>query len=69
MLEVLSGILFCSLAGNGILAWHLFTKRKGASETYDAQALLTDLLHGSALIRVERVAPADVLIRSPRGRK
>jgi hypothetical protein len=69
MVEIISGILLCSVAGNVILGWRLWSHKSAPREDYDAQALLTDLLHGSALIKVERVAPADVLIRSPRGRR
>jgi hypothetical protein len=65
--EFVSGLLLISLAVNCLLGWHLW-KRRSRTETYDAQALMTDLLHGQALVRVERVAPADVLLRSPRGR-
>ncbi len=31
-----------------------------------AQELLHDLLRGSALVRIERISPADVLLRSPK---
>lgn len=65
--EFVSGLFLVSLAVNCLLGWHLW-KRKSQTESYDAQALMTDLLHGHALVRVERVAPADVFLRSPRGR-
>ena len=69
LIEIMSAVLLCSVAGNVILGWRLWSQKSLPREDYDAQALLTDLLHGSALIKVERVAPADVLIRSPRGRR
>lgn len=47
------------------LAWQKKT-RKTRPRDYDAQALLADLLAGTALVKVTRIAPHDVLIRSPK---
>lgn len=71
MFEFLISALIVSVGINVICGWHLSRKAKKIppQETYDVQALLTDLLRGSALVKVERVSPADVLLRSPRGRQ
>lgn len=39
---------------------------KARPETYEVKELLNDLLSGSALIQVTRVAPTDYFLRSPR---
>lgn len=39
---------------------------KEPEKTYDVKALLADLSIGSALIRMERIDPHDVLLHSPR---
>jgi preprotein translocase subunit YajC len=31
-----------------------------------AEELLADLLRGTAIVRIDRIAPSDVLLRSPR---
>jgi hypothetical protein len=62
-------LLAVSLTGNVILGWNLWAMRKRPRpEAYDVQELMTDLLRGQALVKVERISPADVLLRSPRGR-
>ena len=58
-------VLFLSLAANGYL-FFLFKKKPTKQESYEAQELLRDLLTGSALIEVRRIAPTDVFLRSPR---
>lgn len=34
--------------------------------TYDVKALLSDLLQGTGLIKVSRIAPEEVFLKSPR---
>lgn len=66
MLEITLAIaLALSLAGNAILA--LKIKKQSRQETYDCKELLQDLLSGTALVAIRRIAAADVLIRAPRG--
>ncbi len=64
MLPTLSSLLTLSLAINFYLFFR--NKKKPKQETYEVGELLSDLLAGQAMVRVERIAPADVLIRSPR---
>lgn len=47
------------------LAWQR-KNRKTRPRDYTAQALLHDLLAGTALVKVTRIAPEDVLLRSPK---
>lgn len=62
-------ITFGLVASIGANAWLYLKLRKAKTETkytYDAQALLRDLLAGQALLRIERIAPEQVFLRSPR---
>ncbi len=43
-------------------------KTKTKKDTRDAQDLLMDLMAGEALVRVTRISPSDVFLRSPGGR-
>jgi hypothetical protein len=66
---LLVALLFCSLTGNLSLGFLvLFKKPESAKKeiTYDVQALLRDLSTGPALLKVEYLDRADVLLRSPR---
>lgn len=56
------------LASNAVTLILLLQQRKKEKKlTKDAQELLHDLTaHGNALVRLERIAPADVFLRSPR---
>jgi hypothetical protein len=67
MLSALSIVLACSVAGNVFLI--LFLNRKPEKPTAkDAKEILHDLTaNGVALVKIERIAPADVFLRSPRG--
>lgn len=52
----------------GINLWQYLRAKKGRfKETFDATMLLHDLTRGNALVKVTRVAPEDVILRSPRG--
>lgn len=64
----LAGLFVVSLSGNVVLSVLLRKSRKKPVEqlTVTAEQLLHDLTAGAALIRVERVNPADVFLRSPR---
>lgn len=45
------------------------TKQKVTAKQMPAEnALLLDLLQGEAMVRITRVVPSDVFLRSPRGR-
>lgn len=41
-------------------------KTPAKQESYEATELLRDILAGEALVRVTRISPSDVLLRSPR---
>lgn len=64
----LAALLVLSLAGNVGLAILLRKSRKKPVETrtITAEALLHDLTAGAALVRVERINPSDIFLRSPR---
>ena len=64
----LAGLLALSLAGNVLLGVLLRKSRKKPVEklTVTAEALLHDLTSGSAVVRIERLNPADLFLRSPR---
>jgi hypothetical protein len=65
MLVLLSVLFIVSLIGNisAILMW---SKRPRPNDK-TASELLHDLTaYGNAIVRIERIAPQDVLLRSPR---
>jgi len=63
---ILAGLLVCSLVGN-VTAILFFKKKPPQMNDRTASELLHDLTaYGNALIRIERIAPSDVLLRSPR---
>lgn len=66
MLIFLSGLLFLSL---GLNAYLLSQKKKPVPTSYEASALLRDLLSGEALVKISRIAPEDIFLRSPRDSK
>lgn len=43
------------------------SKKPKKQESYECKELLQDLLSGDALVKVERIAPADFFLTSPRG--
>ncbi|MES3012639.1 MAG: hypothetical protein V4750_02780 [Pseudomonadota bacterium] len=68
LIAPLVGLLLVSLSGNAFLYILLSKSYKKPVETrtLTAEALLHDLTEGSALVRVERINPNDVFLRSPR---
>lgn len=62
----ISALCVVSLALNAFLTFK-FKQRKARPEAYEVGELLQDLLAGQALVKVQRVAPTDVFVRSPRG--
>lgn len=67
ILYLLSSLLGVSLALNLTLLIFLLKKSKRTyQQTYDVQALLRDLASGPALLKIEYLDRADVLLRSPR---
>lgn len=71
-MDVYTALLTLSLVANAGFGLHLWKLKKTPPEnqaTYDAKLVLRDLLHKQGtLVRVMRVDPEDVLLRSPRGR-
>lgn len=63
---IIGSALIVSLAANILLALKLRSSKRETKYTYDAQALLRDLLAGQALLKLERIAPEQVFLRSPR---
>lgn len=59
----------CLTASLGLNAFFLMSRKTQSKEpqSQDAKRLLMDLLRGDALVRITRIAPEDVLLRSPRG--
>lgn len=59
------GCFYIERRGRQWLA-ELEAAKKAPTPTISAEELLHDLTRGSAIIRVERISPADVMLRSPR---
>jgi len=63
----LKDLLFAASLGlNAFTLYKLKTDKPKRAESYDAKALLRDLLNGDSLIRITRIAPEDVFLRSPK---
>ncbi len=68
--------LVASLTLNGLclayMAYIKFFEKKinppKVKDSYELSQFMMDLLAGDGLIRVQRIAPHDVLIKSPRNR-
>lgn len=63
---ILSSVLFVSASLNALLAYFLRSQRKRRPKSIEAEELLGDLLQGEAVLRIHRISPTDVLLRSPR---
>ena len=71
----MNNLLWISMIVNILVISRLITQRlfkkkdlKKREESYELNEFMLDLLSGDGLIRVSRVAPHDVLIKSPRNR-
>jgi hypothetical protein len=64
-LSVLSAMLIISISANVFFLLNL-KKKPVKTNSRSAEELLSDLLRGTAIVRIERIAPSDVLLRSPR---
>lgn len=62
---IVSALLLASLSLNAYFLYRL-KKIKSRPDSYEARELLQDLVSGDALVRITRVAPANVILRSPR---
>lgn len=65
--ELLSVALFITNLITAILFYQFKLKIKQRPETLELQQFMLDLLQGSALVKVSRISPADIMLRSPRG--
>jgi hypothetical protein len=57
-------LFLASASGNVFL--YIKLKQVRSQPSYEARMLIHDLTAGDALVRVTRVAPEEVLLRSPR---
>lgn len=63
---ILASVLALSASANFLQLYLYRSKLKKAPPSASAEEILGDLLRGQALLRVIRVAPESVLLRSPR---
>lgn len=68
MVLFLSNALTISIAFNVWIYFKLKKEKKAPQESYEVTQLLQDLTQGAALIKIERLDPASVFLRSPRER-
>lgn len=61
----LSILLALSIAGNVFFILRPKSRTRRENDR-TAEELLADLLRGTAIVRIDRIAPSDVLLRSPR---
>ena len=64
---ILTALLVLSLTLNAYL-FNQVKKFKAKPEAYGVAQLLHDLTAGTSLVKIERVAPEDIFLRSPRDR-
>jgi len=62
----LVAILTASLCANALLVYLFRTSKRRRPLSISAEELLGDLARGQAVIRIERIAPSDIFLRSPR---
>ena len=67
-LAFLTTALVCSLAANAYFWRWRKSLKSNPQYSLDARQILHDLTRGEALVRIARVDPEDVLLRSPKGR-
>jgi hypothetical protein len=60
-------LLFLSLAANAAQFYKAKKSKTNSASSHDSRMLLADILRGDALVRITRIAPEDVFLRSPRG--
>jgi hypothetical protein len=66
LFSVLTALFVISFVGN-VIAIILWNRKPKKANDRTANDLLHDLTaYGNALVRIERIAPTDVLLRSPR---
>lgn len=65
-LAAISSFLLISLVTNAYLTYRLRRQKQTLRDTYDVQMLLHDLTAGTGIVKIERIAPANVLLRAPR---
>jgi hypothetical protein len=63
---VIALFLGVSLSANFYLFKKLKSAKSAARDSYELQQFLHDLTGGTGLVQVSRIAPANVLLRSPR---
>lgn len=63
---VFSFLLASSVGLNAFLFFKSKNEKKDRKESLELSEFLHDLLSGNALIHVQRIAPADIILRSPR---
>ena len=63
MIVVIYGLIISNILA-AALAIHFRRKQKIRKNSIEANELLLDLMRGDALVRVSRVDPSDILLRS-----
>jgi hypothetical protein len=59
-------LLTASILLNAYLIYKLKYQKLKKTETYDAKALMVDLMRGGALVEIRRLDPESIFLRSPR---
>lgn len=63
-------LFLVSIVLNVVLAlkYSKYKKSKNSSDSYELSLFIRDLLEAEGLIKITRIAPSDIFLRSPRGR-
>lgn len=66
------GVTIFLFISNGVTIFILVKEKKkrqkNSQQSFELSEFLADLLQGEGLVKVTRIAPNDIFLRSPRGR-
>lgn len=72
MIDLLVILLLVSILGNGFQVYRYLNLKKqikDRSPSLELDEFVADLLNGSGVVKISRVNPHDIFLRSPRARR
>lgn len=70
MIDNIIYIIFISLVATNIISAYFYfrlkNKTKQAPKSYELQLFLHDIMRGDGIVRVSRIDPNDIFLRSPK---
>lgn len=69
MIDYIYLLIICSLTATNLFTFFLYRKKpQKSNQSMELAEFMSDLLQGQAVVKVTRVVPTDIFLRSPRGR-